>query len=58
MNKILTGIGIIIVVGAIVFYLWNNIMIDAIGAGKITYPQACGMFILSNFLSKSNKNGD
>ena len=56
-DKTITLIGYMIglfVVNAIMTWIWNNVMPDMFGLKSIGYWQMFGLYIMSNYLLKTN----
>lgn len=56
-DKTITLIGYMIglfVVNAIMMWIWNNVMPDMFGLKPIGYWQMFGIYLLSNYLLKTN----
>ena len=56
-DKTITLIGYMIglfVVNAIMTWIWNNVMPDMFGLKPIGYWQMFGLYIMSNYLLKTN----
>jgi uncharacterized membrane protein YvlD (DUF360 family) len=56
-DKTITLIGYMIglfVVNAIMTWIWNNVMPDMFGLKSIGYWQMFGIYLLSNYLLKTN----
>ena len=56
-DKTITLIGYMIglfVVNAIMMWIWNNVMPDMFGLKPIGYWQMFGLYLMSNYLLKTN----
>lgn len=54
---IIAVIGLAIIFGYLIMWLWNNLMPEIFGLSSITYWQAVGLFILSKILFSCGGHG-
>ncbi len=55
---VILGIGLVFLFGWIVMLLWNWLMPDIFGVGRVSYWQAWGLLLLSCILFKDFGSGD
>lgn len=51
------AIAFVLIVSAVLMFLWNRVLVDVLPVKVISYPQSIGLFILSRLLFGNFKRG-